>query len=357
MRVESAHPEPMLEQAPSPHAGSHRACASPGQRLAQRGPGADDVVLDAPLLQRQQEVRRVVRLVGAQRRGFQAQSPLHPVEHLQGALSLGMPVGLAHADIHADPVAVLHEHVHAVLEVRHPRGLGVQPRLRVGHAAVRLVAPLLATEVHPRVAHAPPIPVRVIVAVAIQAFTPLRRRLEPLDLLEALERGVALQERAVDGEVVLADETGLEGHHHDAVAELLGNVQAVQPLAVDAEDAVIKARLVGGHVQEPAQEHVEGDPLAQRTLRSQRVQAHQHQGLEQPLGRDAGAAALFGRGVRRGERAAHRRQRLVGHPLDGTQRMIRGNHLLQIDLDEQIALTGGVSSHAAIFAAREPAAF
>jgi hypothetical protein len=35
-------------------------------------------------------------------------------------IRLRLPIGLAHTDVHADPVAVLHEHMHAVLEVRHP---------------------------------------------------------------------------------------------------------------------------------------------------------------------------------------------------------------------------------------------
>jgi len=60
----------------------------------------------------------------------------------------------------------------------------------------------------------------------------IRRRLQPLDLLEALEAGVTLEERPIDREVVGAGQPRLERHHHHLIAELLGDVQAIQPLAV-----------------------------------------------------------------------------------------------------------------------------
>ncbi len=295
----------------------------------------------------QREVFRVVALVRAQRRRLDSQTPFHPVEHPQAALAFGVAVGLPHADVHADAVAILHEHVHAVLQVRHAGGLGVQPRLRINDAAMRLVAASFPAEVDPGVADLPAGVVRVVVSL-------LRGGLLPLDPLQALESRVALQQRTVDREVVFAQEPRVHGHHHDAIAELLGDVESIEPFPVDAQDAVVEAWLVGIHVEEPSEENVERDPFTQGSLGPHGVEAHEHHGLQQALGRDAGATALLGRGVRRGERPSHGRKRLVGHSLDRPQRVIRRDQFLQVELHEQVGLTVGASSHTPIFALRRP---
>jgi hypothetical protein len=55
----------------------------------------------------------------------------------------------------------------------------------------------------------------------------------------------SLHPRAVGRKLLLADQPGVHRHHHDPIAELPGDVEPVEPLAVDAQDAVVKARLVG----------------------------------------------------------------------------------------------------------------
>lgn len=122
------------------------------------------------------------------------------------------------------------------------------------------------------------------------------------------------------------------------------------PRAVHAKVAVVNARLVGGHVQEPAEEHVERDLLAQRRLGSHRVQAHHYERPGQTHGRDARASPTLRRCIRRGARAAHRGQCAVGHPLDGPERMIRRHQLFEVDLNEDAGLVIRASAHAVLIA-------
>lgn len=160
---------------------------------------AGDVRVDPTLVEFEQEFFGVVPLVCAERRRLKAQRALDPVQHLQGAAAFGVPVSLPHANIHAQSVTVLHEHMHAVLQVRHARGLGVQPRLRIGDASVRLVGALVATEVHPGIAD-PAARFVVILLLLLLRFgylvASLRGDLLAFDLLETLERRMALQERS-----------------------------------------------------------------------------------------------------------------------------------------------------------------
>jgi hypothetical protein len=67
------------------------------------------VRLDPPLADRLREVPGVAAFFAPQRRRLQARAAFDPVQHPCGAATLGVPVGLAHPNIHPDPVTVLHQ--------------------------------------------------------------------------------------------------------------------------------------------------------------------------------------------------------------------------------------------------------
>ena len=96
------------------------------------------------------------------------------------------------------------------------------------------------------------------------------------------------------------------------------------------------------HVQEPAEQQVVVELLAEQPLRAHRVQRDQQRRLEQPLGRDRGAAD---RCVHRIELSAHRREHRVGLGLHAAQRMIGRDALLDREVAEQTTLGIDVTTH------------
>src|SRR5690606_28964915 len=73
--------------------------------------------------------------------------------HAQSFLALGISVRLAGREIHDEPVAVLHQDVHAMRELAFlPCGFASQACLGIGERAVRLVRAPFTPEVHRRIA-------------------------------------------------------------------------------------------------------------------------------------------------------------------------------------------------------------
>jgi len=66
-----------------------------------------------------------------------------------------------------------------------------------------------------------------------------------------------------------------------------------------------------------------------------------HKQIEEPLERNAQSLAPLRWLVRRGERAAHRQQCLIGKPLDTPKRVLGGYKVFEVDLDKQVGLTAG----------------
>ena len=98
------------------------------------------------------KIARVVSLVGTQGHTLAIRS--HPLlGHLQGGFPFGRPRGWSQSGGGHQPVAVLHQHVSLIAQLGFlARSFPVEPRLRIGLGLVRLVAALLAVEVHRRVA-------------------------------------------------------------------------------------------------------------------------------------------------------------------------------------------------------------
>ncbi len=121
-------------------------------------------------------------------------------------------------------------------------------------------------------------PVEVDLGVAAAA----RRRSSPASLrlalgaqigsaeLEALERGPGLQQGAVDGEVVAGELVLLAGEVEHGLEELAADVVLEQPLAVLGEGALVEGRVLDTHVQEPLEEQVVLESLAELALAANR---------------------------------------------------------------------------------------
>jgi hypothetical protein len=101
--------------------------------------------------ERGDKVGGVVRFVRAERRRPPA-ARFVPPHQPQGLLALGVPSGPRHAQVHTQPVPILHEDVEREGELRLlPRALASEQRIAVGDRGVGGVGAPLPVEVHGRV--------------------------------------------------------------------------------------------------------------------------------------------------------------------------------------------------------------
>src|SRR6202034_3530010 len=118
----------------------------------------------------------------------------------------------AHADVHAQPVAVLHERMSAKAELRFfALALARRLRLRITGGRIRVVRALGAAEIHS--------------APAIGQRWPAVFR------LEALLSRPRLDQRAVHGQMFRGEQPLLTSDLHDGIEETLRQILVHQPLA------------------------------------------------------------------------------------------------------------------------------
>ncbi len=138
--------------------------------------------------------------------------------------------------------------------------------------------------------------------------------------LEALVRRPRLQQRPVDGEVITGEVAAQLRLTHHGGEEPVGDLVVQEPLAVLGEGRRIERGGVDGQVQEPLEQQVVVQPLAERPLAAQRVQRHQHRGLQQLLGRHTRPADPRIHGI---ELAVEIAEHGVDHLADPADRVIR----------------------------------
>lgn len=243
-------------------------------RRAAVGGVLGDVRGDAALAQLGDEGSGVVGLVAAER--GPARDGLGQRER---GVALGAAAGRGDAAGDDQAAAVLGEHVADVRQARLLlRALAVQPRVRVAGRAVGGVAPALPLEVAGgagAAARGPVAPVAGLVAGP-----------------EALLPGPGLDERAVDAEVLVAEQLGPAGLGHDRGELSLGDLAVDQPVAVLAEGARVSHRVVEVEADEPAEVQVDVEPLHQEALGRRRSA---RRGVRHVLaGTDVDGAALVG---------------------------------------------------------------
>src|SRR6516162_2932571 len=174
--------------------------ADPERRVLPRESGtgrlACDVGSDLMVAQFLDECFAVIAFVGTHGHPSPACNLFH---QLKGGLGFGAPAGLVDASSHGQALAIVHPHVPGVAELGLlTRCLTCQAGFRIGGGLMGSVAERLAVKVDARIA--------LIIIV---------RRLNTILALETLVPGPRLDERAVDREVLIAEQplaTGLLDH-------------------------------------------------------------------------------------------------------------------------------------------------
>src|SRR5437899_8853672 len=232
---------------------------------------------------------------------------------------------------------------HEVPELGFPAfALTRQPGLHVGAGDVSVVGTLLAVEVDLNIAAAalawgrPP---RVALGLALAAEVGAAR-------LEALERGPGLEQGAVNGEVLIGEQLQLTSLVEHGLEEESADVVLQEPVAVLGEGALVESGVLDVEVQEPLEEEIVLEPLAELALAANRIEGDQEAGLEQVLGRDRGPALL---GIHLVEDRAQLRERRLYKRLHAPNRVLGGDELISGDREEG-HLAGGAAAHAAAHA-------
>src|SRR5712692_5004806 len=169
-----------------------------------------------------------------------------------------------------------------------------------------------------------------------------RRRLRRPLLLEALLPCPRLDERAVDGEVLVRQQVSRPGLRQHALEERLGDVALEQPLTVLGEHRGIPDRVVHVQSDEPAEQEVVVELLHQHPLAAHSVENLKEQRPQQLLGGDRRPAE--GR-IDRLEAWRHLLQHRVYHGADRPEWMVPGDPLFRGDVAEHASVELVVSTH------------
>ena len=206
--------------------------------------------------------------------------------------------------------------------------LAVQPRLRIRRGGVCIVRPLLTPEIHRRIAAAR----RLIV------------RLRPLRL-EALVTSPGLDQRAIDREVLVGQQTALAGQVENLLEKTHVNLAGQESLAVLGEHGGIPDRIVHAQANEPSEEKVVRKLLDQESLASNGVEHLEEQSAQELLRRNRGPSPL------RVQPPEIRRQ-IGQHRIDKIAQRAKGMFLrysaLRRDIAEQVYVVVIVTAHSAI---------
>ena len=284
---------------------------------------SSDMRTDSMLSQVGHELLDVVALVGSERLRTNAPASC-PGEHRTGRTVFGLGrFGDQYVD--AQPVAVFHEYMPAVAELRRLAvALSHEARVRIGRALVRGVRALLTLEVdHPGAVAA--VPGRLTVLA-----------------LEALERGPRVDERAVDGEVIRGQEIVPAGKADHFIEKTPCDVGDHQALAQSAEVRLVEACALQIHVEKPAKKNVVVELLAKLAVGPNRVQRYQQLPLEQPFGSNRRAPHTR---IQRIEVRRNGAQGPVGQFLNSPQRMIRRHARLRREIMEHRGLRIELAAH------------
>jgi len=124
--------------------------------------------------------------------------------------------------------------------------------------------------------------------------------------------------------------------------KLPGHLALQQPVAVFGEGGGIPHRILDPEPDKPAKQQVVVEPVNQLSLRADRVERLQQQGPQQPLRRDRDPPD---RRIQLSELARKRLQCRVGDLPNQSQRMVRPDPFLKIDVTEKTAANPIVAAH------------
>ena len=236
------------------------------------------------------------------------------IDQLGHRIPFGRAGGLRHLKVDQEPTVVFHERVGGICQAGFfARPLLGQQRFGIRPTLMRRIRALFPMEVHP------PIAGRAV------AVGPLAGRL--VSGSEALEAGRGFDQRAVHGEVLIAQQVQLIGLRDHRIKELAGDVVLEQSLAILGEDGRIEAGLHQTHIQEPPIQQVEVELFTEGALTADRIQTDQQRRLQQSLGWNGWATARRVHLIKDGRQLC---QGTLRERLDHPQRMLRRHALIQV---------------------------
>ena len=153
-----------------------------------------------------------------------------------------------------------------------------------------------------------------------------------------------LDQSTVDREMLVGEQIQLARFAHHRVEEAPCHLTLEQAFAQAREVRLIESALLQTHVQEPAEQNVVIEHLAEQPIRTHRVQRDQQTRLEQPFWRNRRPARAR---VQLIEVAAQRLERRIGIALDRTQRVRSRNTRLRREVTEHRRLRIQITTHRA----------
>jgi len=192
--------------------------------------------------------RGVIALVRSQR-AWTKSTLACLIDQLGYRIAFSRPGGLSDLKVDQQPVVVFHERVAGVRQAGlFAFALLGQQCFGISRALMGGIRALLTMEVHPAIAG--------------------RATIGPLTGwlvfgAEALEAGRGFDQRAVHGEVFVAQQAQPVGLAHDLIKELAGDIMLEQPLTVLGKHRRIEARFHQRHIQKPTVEQMEIELLAE----------------------------------------------------------------------------------------------
>ena len=291
-----------------------------------------DVRRDLPLATTAYKGFLVIVLVRPDGLGRGALVQLHMLVQLaQGQHRLRFADGIVDGEVGTQSMAVLHQEVATKTQPGFfAVGLAIEHAGRIGRALMRVVAPLFTMEVHGRIA-------RVIVLGGVNLAG-----VGSILANEAFQTGPRFNECAVGGEMLVAGPALLPGNIVDFGKEELGHVSGEHALIVLRKDTVVEATLGKLAVEKPQPEQVVAELLTEQPFAADGVESGQHAGLEQLLRRDAGPPQFLVQGV---EQWREPLQDGIQAALDGTQRMIGGHAVIEVNDRQKVRLGLRFSTH------------
>jgi hypothetical protein len=171
----------------------------------------------------------------------------------------------------------------------------------------------------------------------------VRRRARPRALRpKAFVTGPGLEQRAIDGEVLVRQESVLARLRHDGVKEFGRDLAGEQSIAILRKGRVVPDRVVHPEAHEPPKQQVVIELLDEQPLTADAIERLQQQRAQQLLGRDRRATHLR---VHRLEPLRQARQRGVGHLANRPKRVLSRHALLRRHVAKQEVRSLVSSSH------------
>jgi hypothetical protein len=124
--------------------------------------------------------------------------------------------------------------------------------------------------------------------------------------------------------MLVADQAETASLLDDQLEKLSRRIVVEQSAAIMCKAAVVKARFIAVHVEEPAEQQIVVELLTKQPITADTIKCHQQRSLEQPLGRNRRSPGVA---VHSAQQPGQFDQRRVSQGLNPAQRMI-GRHPL-----------------------------